>query len=79
MVLGLQKIIAQLQEKLAIATGKSRTTSQIFIQTPINGYTPKTRETNNQTRSRPKKETRRTTGSSGENPQRVWTSRQNRN
>jgi hypothetical protein len=74
MVLGLQKIIAQLQEKLAIATGKSRTTSQIFIQTSINGYTPKARETNNQTRSKPKKETRRTTGSSGENPQRVWTS-----
>jgi hypothetical protein len=28
MVLDMQKIIAQLQEKLAIAAGKSRTTSQ---------------------------------------------------
>ncbi|MEG4393125.1 DUF6444 domain-containing protein [Microcoleus sp. BROC3] len=34
MVLGLQKIIAQLQEKLAIATGKSRTTSQTSSKPP---------------------------------------------
>jgi transposase len=79
LVLGLQKIIEELQEKLAIATGKSRTTSSDFIKTSINGSHPKTRETNSQTRSRPKKETRWKTRSSGKNPKRVWTSRQKRN
>jgi transposase len=34
MVLGLQKIIEELQEKLAIATGKSRTTSQTSSKPP---------------------------------------------
>ena len=34
LVLGLQKIIQELQEKLAIATGKSRTTSQTSSQPP---------------------------------------------
>src|SRR6476469_2375195 len=34
MLLGLQKIIAELQEKLAIATGKSRTTSQTSSKPP---------------------------------------------
>jgi transposase len=34
MVLGLQKIIAELQEKLAIATGKSQTTSQTSSKPP---------------------------------------------
>ena len=34
MVLGLQKILAQLPEKLAIATGKSRTTSQTSSKPP---------------------------------------------
>jgi transposase len=33
-VLGLQKVIQELQEKLAIATGKSRTTSQTSSQPP---------------------------------------------
>ena len=35
MVLGLQKIIEELQEKLAIATGKSRTTSQTSSILPL--------------------------------------------
>ncbi len=34
LVLGLQKIIQELQEKLAVATGKSRTTSQTSSQPP---------------------------------------------
>jgi transposase len=34
LVLGLQKVIQELQEKLAIATGKSRTTSQTSSQPP---------------------------------------------
>ena len=79
MVLGLQKIIEELQEKLAIATGKGRTTSQTSSKPPSTDLLQKTRETNSQTRSRPEKETRWTTRSSGENSQRVWTSRQNRN
>ena len=43
MVLGLQKIIEELPEKLAIATGKSRTTSQTWLKAPIHGSAPEIR------------------------------------
>ena len=45
MVLGLQKIIEELQEKLAIVTGKSRTTSQTSSKPPSTDLIQKSEKT----------------------------------
>ena len=77
MVLGLQKIIAQLQKKLAIATGKSRTTSQTSSKPPSTDLLQKPEKPTVKPEADPKKKPGGQPGPDGENPQRVWTSRQN--
>ncbi len=75
MLLDLQKIIAQLQEKLAIAAGKSRTTSQTSSKPPSTAPIQKPDKPEADQKKKPGGQP----GLDGENPQRVWTSRQNRN
>ena len=79
MVLGLQKIIEELPEKLAIATGKSRTTSQTSSKPPSTDLLQKPEKPTVKPEADPKKKPGGQPGPDGENPQRVWTSRQNRN
>ena len=79
MVLGLQKIIEELQEKLAIATGKSRTTSQTSSKPPSTAPIQKPDKPTVKPEADQKKKPGGQPGLDGENPQRVWTSRQNRN
>ena len=55
LVLGLQKIIQELQEKLAIATGKSRTTSQTSSQPPSLDLIQKSEKARDQVEEEPKK------------------------
>ena len=55
LVLGLQKIIQELQEKLAIATGKSRTTSQTSSQPPSLDLIQKSEKAKDQVEEEPKK------------------------
>jgi transposase len=54
-VLGLQKIIQELQEKLAIATGKSRTNSQTSSQPPSLDLIQKSEKAKDQVEEEPKK------------------------
>ena len=79
MVLGLQKIIEELQEKLAIATGKSRTTSQNYSIPPSTDIIQKPEKPTVKPEADPKKKPGGQPGHEGKNPKRVWTSRQNRN
>jgi hypothetical protein len=79
MVLDLQKIIAQLQEKLAIAAGKSPTTSQTSSKPPSTAPIQKPDKPTVKPEADQKKKPGGQPGLDGENPQRVWTSRQNRN
>ena len=58
MVLGLQKIIEELQEKLAIATGKSRTTSQTSSKPPSTDLIQKSEKPTVQTEADQKKKRR---------------------
>src|SRR4028118_2001032 len=78
MVLGLQKIIAQLREKLAIATGKSRITSQTSSKPPSTDLLQKPEKPTIKPEADQKKKPGGQPGPDGENPKRVWTSRQNR-
>ena len=55
LVLGLQKIIQELQEKLAIATGKSRTNSQTSSQPPSLDLIQKSEKAKDQVEEEPKK------------------------
>jgi transposase len=55
LVLGLQKIIQELQEKLAIATGKSRTNSQTSSQPPSLDLIQKSEKAKDQIEEEPKK------------------------
>jgi transposase len=55
LVLGLQKVIQELQEKLAIATGKSRTTSQTSSQPPSLDLIQKSEKAKDQVEEEPKK------------------------
>ena len=55
LVMGLQKIIQELQEKLAIATGKSRTTSQTSSQPPSLDLIQKSEKAKDQVEEEPKK------------------------
>jgi len=77
MVLGLQKIIEELQEKLAIATGKGRTTSQTSSKPPSTDLLQKPEKLTVKPEADQKKKPGGQPGSDGENPKRVWTSRQN--
>ena len=79
MVLGLQKIIEELQEKLAIATGKSRTTSQTSSIPPSTDLLQKPEKPTVKPEADQKKKPGGQPGPDGKNPKRVWTSRQNRN
>ena len=79
MVLELQKIIEELQEKLAIATGKSRTTSQTSSIPPSTDQLQKPEKPTVKPEADQKKKPGGQPGSDGKNPKRVWTSRQNRN
>ena len=80
MLLDRQKIIAQLQEKLAIAAaGKSRTTSQTSSKPPSTVPIQKPDKPTVKPEADQKKKPGGQPGLDGENPQRVWTSRQNRN
>jgi transposase len=79
MVLGLQKIIEELPEKLAIATGKSRTTSQTSSKPPSTHLLQKPEKSTVKTEADQKKKPGGQPGPDGENSQRVWTSRENRN
>ena len=79
MVLGLQKIIEELPEKVAIATGKSRTTSQTSSIPPSTDLIQKPDKPIVKPEADQKKKPGGQPGLDGENPQRVWTSRQNRN
>ncbi|MBD1825992.1 DUF6444 domain-containing protein [Microcoleus vaginatus GB1-A2] len=79
MVLGLQKIIEELQEKLAIATGKSRTTSQTSSKPPSTDLIQKSEKPTVKPEADQKKKPGGQPGPDGKNPKRVWTSRQNRN
>ena len=79
MVLDLQKIIAQLPEKLAIAAGKSRITSQTSSKPPSTDLLQKPEKATVKPEADQKKKPGGQPGLDGENPQRVWTSRQNRN
>ena len=79
MLLELQKIIAQLQEKLAIAAGKSRTTSQTSSKPLSTDILQKPDKPTVKPEADQKKKPGGQPGLDGENPQRVWTSRQNRN
>lgn len=54
-MVGLQKIIQELQEKLAIATGKSRTTSQTSSQPPSLDLIQKSEKAKDQVEEEPKK------------------------
>ena len=75
MVLGQQKIIEELQEKLAIATGKSRTTSQTSSKPPSTNLLQKPEKSTVKTEEHQKKKPSGQPGPDGENSQRVWTSR----
>src|SRR4028118_249658 len=79
MLLDLQKIIAQLQEKLAIAAGKSRPPSQPSSKPPSTAPIQKPDKPTVKPEADQKKKPGGQPGLEGENPQRVWTSRQNRN
>ena len=79
MVLGLQKIIEELQEKLAIATGKNQTTSQTSSQPPSTDLLQKPEKPTVKPEADQKQKPGGQPGPDGENPKRVWTSRQNRN
>ena len=79
MVLGRQKIIEELQEKLAIATGKSRTTSQTSSKPPSTDLIQKPEKPTVKPEADQKKKPGGQPGPDGKNPKRVWTSRQNRN
>jgi len=79
MVLGLQKIIEELQEKLAIATGKSRTSSQTSSKPPSTDLIQKPEKATVKPEADQKKKPGGQPGPDGKNPKRVWTSRQNRN
>jgi transposase len=79
MVLGLQKIIEELQEKLAIATGKSRTTSQTSSKPPSTDLIQKSEKPTVKPEADQKKKPGGQPDPDGKNPKRVWTSRQNRN
>jgi hypothetical protein len=79
MVLGLQKILEELQEKLAIATGKNQTTSQTSSKPLSTDILQKPDKPTVKPEADQKKKPGRQPGLDGENPQRVWTSRQNRN
>ena len=68
MVLGLQKIIAQLPEKLAIATGKSRTTSQTSSKPPSTDLLQKPEKPTVKPEADPKKKPGGQPGPDGENP-----------
>jgi hypothetical protein len=78
-VLGLQKIIEELLEKLAIATGKSRTTSQTSSIPPSTALLQKPEKATVQPEADQKKKPGGQPGPDGKNPKRVWTTRQNRN
>jgi hypothetical protein len=78
MVLGLQKIIEELQEKLAIATGKSRTTSQTSSN-PHQRIYSKNQRNQQSNQKQTQKRNQADNRVIRENPKRVWTSRQNRN
>jgi hypothetical protein len=79
MVLGLQKILEELQEKLAIATGKNQTTSQTSSKPLSTDILQKPDKPTVKPEADQKKKPGRQPGLDGENPQRVWTSRLNRN
>jgi len=79
MVLGLQKIIEELQEKLAIATGKNQTTSQTSSKPPSTDLLQKPEKPTVKPEADQKQKPGGQPGPDGENPKRVWTSRQNRN
>ena len=79
MLLGLQKIIEELQEQLAIVTEKSRITSQNSSKSPSTDLIEKLDKTTVKPKADQKKKPGGQPGLDGENPQRVWTSRQNRN
>ena len=79
MVLGVQKIIEELQEKLAIATGKSRTTSQTSSKPPSTDLLQKPEKPTLKPEEDQKKKPGGQPGPDGKNSKRVWTSRQNRN
>ena len=79
MVLGLQKIIEELQEKLAIATGKNQTTSQTSSKLPSTDLLQKPEKPAVKSEADQKQKPGGQPGPDGENPKRVWTSRQNRN
>ncbi len=75
MVLGLQKIIEQLQEKLAIATGKNQTTSQTSSKPPSTDILQKPEKPTVKPEADQKQKPGGQPGPDGENSQRVWTSR----
>ena len=75
LVLGQQKIIQELQEKLAIANGKSRTNSQTSSQPPALDLIQKSEKAKVQAKVQAEKETRWATRTSGKNPQRIWPDR----
>ncbi len=79
MVLRLQKIIEELQEKLAIATVQGRTTSQTSSKPPSTDLIQKPEKATFKPEADQKKKPGGQPGPDGENSQRVWTSRQNRN
>ena len=79
MVLGLQKIIKELQEKLAIATGKNQTTSQTSSKPPSTDLLQKPEKPTVKPEADQKQKPGGQPDPDGENPKRVWTSRQNRN
>src|SRR4028118_1523525 len=75
LVLGLQKIIEELQEKLAIATGKSRTTSQTSSKPPSTDLIQKPEKPTVKPEADQKKKPGGQPGPDGKNPKRVWTSK----
>src|SRR4028118_1369235 len=79
MVLALQKIIEELQEKLAIATGNSRTSSETSSKPPSTDLLQKPEKPTVKPEADQKQKPGGQPGPDGENSQRVWRSRQNRN